>query len=111
MSEIAKCRVCGCTEDHACLTEEGPCYWVEDDLCSACQPVVDFHPPMHFYQCCHCVITFAVEAALEDQSGIVCPLCKREDGLEGTGYGYVTLTRLPEEEPDEDVIGEENEGA
>ncbi len=31
---IRKCRVCGCTEDHAC---EGGCYWVELDLCSACE--------------------------------------------------------------------------
>ncbi|QAT44140.1 hypothetical protein EQM06_09660 [Aminipila luticellarii] len=28
-----KCRVCGCTQDHAC---PGGCYWVEDDLCSKC---------------------------------------------------------------------------
>lgn len=28
-----KCRVCGCTQDHAC---EGGCYWVEEDLCSKC---------------------------------------------------------------------------
>lgn len=28
-----KCRVCGCTWDHAC---PGGCYWVEEDLCSAC---------------------------------------------------------------------------
>lgn len=27
------CRVCGCTDDHAC---PGGCCWVEDDLCSAC---------------------------------------------------------------------------
>jgi hypothetical protein len=27
------CRVCGCTEEHAC---EGGCSWVEPDLCSAC---------------------------------------------------------------------------
>lgn len=33
---IRKCRVCGCDDNHACMTEEGPCYWVEDDLCSAC---------------------------------------------------------------------------
>jgi hypothetical protein len=34
---IARCRVCGCTEDRAC---PGGCSWVEDprmgDLCSAC---------------------------------------------------------------------------
>lgn len=28
-----KCRVCGCTWDHAC---PGGCYWAEPDLCSAC---------------------------------------------------------------------------
>ena len=28
-----KCRVCGCTENNACL---GGCSWVENDLCSAC---------------------------------------------------------------------------
>jgi len=30
------CRVCGCTQLHAC---EGGCYWVEVDLCSRCVPV------------------------------------------------------------------------
>ncbi|MDR3510674.1 MAG: hypothetical protein P4L73_03510 [Caulobacteraceae bacterium] len=35
MSDRA-CRVCGCTWFRACLTEDGPCWWVEDDLCSAC---------------------------------------------------------------------------
>lgn len=29
------CRVCGCWELAAC--EDG-CWWVEDDLCSACDP-------------------------------------------------------------------------
>jgi len=28
-----ECRVCGCTDDWAC--PEG-CWWVEEDLCSAC---------------------------------------------------------------------------
>ena len=31
-----KCRVCGCTEDNACLSKGVPCHWVEPDLCSAC---------------------------------------------------------------------------
>ena len=31
------CRVCGCTQNDACWDEEeGACYWVEEDLCSAC---------------------------------------------------------------------------
>lgn len=31
--KIRKCRVCGCTQYHAC---PGGCYWVEKDLCSRC---------------------------------------------------------------------------
>lgn len=34
-----KCRVCGCTDSDCrqCIEKTGaPCYWVEDDLCSAC---------------------------------------------------------------------------
>lgn len=27
------CRVCGCTDSHACF---GGCYWVDEDLCSSC---------------------------------------------------------------------------
>ena len=30
----ASCRRCGCTDNAAC---NPPCYWVETDLCSACQ--------------------------------------------------------------------------
>jgi hypothetical protein len=30
------CRICGCTDAEACSTAEGPCSWVEPDLCSAC---------------------------------------------------------------------------
>jgi hypothetical protein len=32
------CRVCGCTDDNACLDPEfGPCWWVAADLCSHCK--------------------------------------------------------------------------
>lgn len=34
---LRACRVCGCTQDHAC---QGGCWWTEDDLCSACDPRV-----------------------------------------------------------------------
>lgn len=30
------CRVCKCTDSQACMTDNGPCHWVEPDLCSAC---------------------------------------------------------------------------
>lgn len=36
-----RCRVCGCTDDHAC---EGGCWWVAEDLCSACAGVTDDGP-------------------------------------------------------------------
>ena len=34
-----RCRICGCTDDDACLDPETGelCYWVEEDLCSVCQ--------------------------------------------------------------------------
>jgi hypothetical protein len=28
------CRICGCDDNHAC---PGGCWWVEKDLCSACE--------------------------------------------------------------------------
>lgn len=31
--DMDRCRVCGCTDDHAC---EGGCSWEEEDLCSSC---------------------------------------------------------------------------
>ena len=33
------CRICGCTDDDrgGCIEKTGaPCFWIEDDLCSAC---------------------------------------------------------------------------
>jgi hypothetical protein len=32
-----KCRICGCIDDHGCVTEDGVCRWVEPNLCSACK--------------------------------------------------------------------------
>ena len=32
-AEEEACRVCGCTDDHAC---EGGCHWIAAGLCSAC---------------------------------------------------------------------------
>jgi hypothetical protein len=31
---VRTCRGCGCTDDYGC---DGGCWWVADDLCSACQ--------------------------------------------------------------------------
>lgn len=30
------CEVCGCTDSRACMTDQGPCFWVKPGLCSAC---------------------------------------------------------------------------
>jgi hypothetical protein len=35
-----ECRICGCTDDEACITD-APCSWEEDDLCSACKTALD----------------------------------------------------------------------
>jgi len=34
--DVQRCAVCGCTEFSPCRTPEGPCHWVETDLCSGC---------------------------------------------------------------------------
>lgn len=31
-----KCRVCGCTNEHACQTPGGPCAWAAENLCTGC---------------------------------------------------------------------------
>lgn len=43
MNAIRACIVCGCTDDYACVTGDGPCAWLDDrrDLCSACAPAAD----------------------------------------------------------------------
>ncbi len=40
-SNKRSCRICGCTDDNACVDEETgeTCTWVEDDLCSNCAPM------------------------------------------------------------------------
>lgn len=36
---MKSCRICGCHDERACLLPlGGVCWWVEDDLCSACAP-------------------------------------------------------------------------
>jgi|SoiMethySBSTD1v2_1073268.scaffolds.fasta_scaffold06035_31 hypothetical protein len=31
-----RCKACGCSELQACMTEDGPCWWITDELCSGC---------------------------------------------------------------------------
>lgn len=49
-----RCRVCGCTQDRACETDNGPCDWAEVDLCTAC--LVRFNPEIDRL-CEHCDAT------------------------------------------------------
>jgi len=37
-SEPGVCRICGCTDNAACIVDGVPCSWVNEDhtLCSAC---------------------------------------------------------------------------
>ena len=41
MSSDLTCRICGCTEDDACVIDGEPCGWVERDLCSGCVDAAD----------------------------------------------------------------------
>lgn len=43
VDQIRTCRVCGCTDDRACL---GGCWWVneEEDLCSSCVADAESEP-------------------------------------------------------------------
>ncbi|MDD3491929.1 MAG: hypothetical protein PHZ19_00335 [Candidatus Thermoplasmatota archaeon] len=70
---MKECRVCGCTEDNACVTDDGPCYWVEEDLCSAC--AAKSQQGLKAW-CLACDRQMTVE--FEDLEGIrfACPWCK-----------------------------------
>lgn len=37
------CTECGCDDENACMTANGPCFWVDDDetICSGCAPIVE----------------------------------------------------------------------
>lgn len=36
--EPIKCRQCGCSENDPCIHQQyGPCWWIEEDLCSHCK--------------------------------------------------------------------------
>ena len=39
------CRICGCVDERACVTSEGPCSWMEPDLCSACRCCISVRQP------------------------------------------------------------------
>jgi hypothetical protein len=41
---VRRCRKCGCTDERACITAEGPCHWVAADLCSACDGPLLYGP-------------------------------------------------------------------
>src|SRR5262245_46825418 len=36
MSQVRTCLLCGCDEMHACVTNDGPCHWSGNRICSAC---------------------------------------------------------------------------
>ncbi len=66
-TEPRKCRVCGCTDDHAC---EGGCYWVEDDLCSSCvgaEEPPEREPVMSVCPFCESQVPIQLDIAAEGQ--------------------------------------------
>jgi hypothetical protein len=45
-TELRTCKICGCTEEHACMTDNGPCSWAfetgKGSVCTAC--IVELPP-------------------------------------------------------------------
>lgn len=39
--DVRRCHKCGCTDLAACVDRDGPCCWVDDNLCSACQALAE----------------------------------------------------------------------
>jgi hypothetical protein len=52
LGEARTCRGCGCDDNHACVTDAGPCSWalldVDDDtgICSACAEILQWDPQL-----------------------------------------------------------------
>lgn len=89
------CRECGCSELHACVDDDGvPCWWVQEDLCSACA-IGDLAMQLEMlpYRCATCEAVFSLGDAKEPESelvvlmgngqGVRCPRCQQ-------GVGYPT---------------------
>ncbi len=36
LADAMECSACGCTQDDACVTDDGPFTWAEPGLCTAC---------------------------------------------------------------------------
>lgn len=36
MTKVRTCTRCGCTDDRACMTINGPCFWLKRGICSGC---------------------------------------------------------------------------
>lgn len=50
---VRRCRVCGCTDDCACIVDGVPCAWADTsrergNVCSACDAVLN-HPTMRMH--------------------------------------------------------------
>ena len=82
------CRVCGCTNERACVDIElGPCWWVEDDLCSHCEIKMGECPE------CGCDANF-------DNENYLCNDCMEEMNKVS---GHKPPTRNTEEYPADDL--------
>ncbi len=90
----AACRVCGCTDEHACDTGYGiPCSWLEQDLCSNCAVFSCARPGD---ACPHCK-TMGVLSPREPSY----PGCA---GCEMLRWAAKTIGQLPEENQVEALV-------
>lgn len=79
---LRTCRGCGCDDDHACVTEQGPCAWflldvaLPSGICTACAVQMRFDPALLMHAMCDAAFAtlvnlgygdLAVELAPEDE--------------------------------------------
>lgn len=75
---ISTCRVCGCTDDHAC---EGGCWWVEADLCSTCAAAMVAGP----------VMEMEPEPIMATITGLIEEVKVRGRGVHGLNHQFTNL--------------------
>lgn len=94
--KVQTCRVCGCTDDKACVDKETgeTCTWVEEDLCSKCKKKLDAlgSPDLVTFLCSNveCVRTYRY--GKEEGKGVKCEC----------GKGVLVQEQETPEEPAED---------
>lgn len=90
-----ECFICGCTEDRACMTPEGPCSWAFEDrrglVCSACIIRLPPGPKRERFPDCNIIIEKLCETCshlIEDKIGALGKIYGCEKGKFGENQWF-----------------------